>query len=261
MNNKILKSGKTEKTILIAHRGESYLAPENTLEAINMAWEKGARAVEIDVQLTSDNKIVVIHDKNTRRVGDITKSVKRSSLKELKIVDVGLFKGTQWKGARIPALYEVLQTIPAHGKLIVEIKSGAKIIPYILNELERSGLENHQIEIISFNYRILAELKRQAPFYKILWLLALDYFWPRWILRINNKKLLRKVSDAGLDGINVWAGEVLDKTFINYFKGENLSVYTWTVNSPKMASSLREKGVDAITTDRQEWLCKQLQSF
>ncbi len=62
-----VKMNKNLDKLIIAHRGESFIAPENTLAAINLAWKNGAKAVEIDVQITSDNEIVVIHDKNTKR--------------------------------------------------------------------------------------------------------------------------------------------------------------------------------------------------
>jgi glycerophosphoryl diester phosphodiesterase len=66
--------------MIIAHRGESYLAPENSLASINMAWHKGAEAVEIDIQLTTDNEIVVIHDSNTKRVGNKNLKIAASTL-------------------------------------------------------------------------------------------------------------------------------------------------------------------------------------
>ena len=70
MNNKL-------DTLIVAHRGESFIAPENTLVAINLAWQNGAKAVEIDVQITRDKEIVVIHDKNTKRVGNLNKSIEQ----------------------------------------------------------------------------------------------------------------------------------------------------------------------------------------
>ncbi|MFC2120022.1 glycerophosphodiester phosphodiesterase family protein [Bacteroidota bacterium] len=83
--------------ILIAHRGESFIAPENTLDSINLAWNNGAKAVEIDIQLTLDNEIVVIHDNSTKRVGNFNKRINKTLLKDLKKVDVGLFKNKSWK--------------------------------------------------------------------------------------------------------------------------------------------------------------------
>jgi glycerophosphoryl diester phosphodiesterase len=228
------------------------------MSAINLSWKKGDMAVEIDVQLTADKEIVVIHDKKTGRVGDKNLSIKRSSLKELQTVDVGSKKGDQWKGERIPTLTEVLSSIPSRAKLIIEIKCGRDIISHLVSELRSSKIEVSQIEIIAFNYRVLSEMKREAPEYKMLWLLPLDYYWPAWVLKLNLKKKLIKLLKSNLDGVNVWAGEVIKKAFGEVIKDSELSVYTWTVNDVENAKYLVDIGVDGITSDRAEWLDKQL---
>ncbi len=244
--------------LLIAHRGESYLAPENTLAAISLAWQKGAKAVEIDVQLTTDNEIVVIHDYSTKILGDINRTVKKSTLCQLKEIDVGVFKGSEWKEERIPTLAEVLQTVPNTGKLIVEIKSDNKIVPVLAAQIKQSGLSNSQIEIISFNFNVISECKKQLPEYKMLWLLYLDYYLPAWLIIINKSKILKKITKSNLNGISVWAGKTINENFVTYFKSKNLLVYTWTVNNVSLASDLIEMGVDAITSDRASWLKGQL---
>lgn len=249
---------RNRNKILIAHRGESFIAPENTLAAINLAWKNGAIAVEIDVQITLDNEIVVIHDNNTKRVGNVNKSIRQSLLSDLKKVDVGLFKNTNWKGEQIPTLMEVLQTIPTKGKLIIEIKSGIEIIEPLCTLLKSANVTESQIKIISFNRKLLTEIKKLLPHYKMLWLLDLDYYLPAWLLISNTKKPIRKVLNSKLDGVNVWAGKKISKSYVNQFKKHNLLVYTWTVNDVETANKLLEMEVDAITTDRPAWLKKQL---
>lgn len=243
---------------LIAHRGESFIAPENTLAAVNMAWKIGANAVEIDVQITLDNEIVVIHDNNKKRVGNVNKKIRKSLLKDLKKVDVGLFKNIRWKGEQIPTLKEVMQTIPAKGKLIIEIKSGFEIIEPLSALLKSADISDCQIEIISFNRKLLTEIKKMLPQYKMLWLLNLDYYFPAWLVFGNTQKTINKVLSSKLDGVNVWAGKMLNKSYINQFKEQNLLVYTWTVNDVKTAKKLLELDVDAITSDRTEWLINQV---
>jgi len=90
--------------IIIAHRGESFEAPENTHASINLAWVRNADAVEIDVQLTNDEKIVIIHDKSTLRTGGKLKRVSSNTYDNLSMIDVGKFKGRKWKDERIPLL-------------------------------------------------------------------------------------------------------------------------------------------------------------
>jgi glycerophosphoryl diester phosphodiesterase len=244
--------------LIIAHRGESFIAPENTLAAINLAWENGAKAVEIDVQITLDKEIVVIHDKNTKRVGDLNKSINQSKLKDLKKVDVGLFKNENWKGEQIPTLGEVLNTIPSDGKLIIEIKSGVEIVAPLNTLINSSNIPESQIEIISFNRKVLTEIKKLLPQHKMLWLLDLDYYLPTWLLFSNTQKTIRLVLNSKLDGVNVWAGKKINEDFVNQFKQHNLLVYTWTVNDLKTAKDMIKMRVDALTTDRAAWLKKQL---
>ena len=244
--------------MIIAHRGESFIAPENTLAAINLAWEHGADAIEIDVHLTYDNEIVVIHDKRTGRTGNINYSVKKSPLAKLKEVDVGVKKGDEFIGEKIPTLQEVIQTVPPKGKLIIEIKCGTEILAPLSIVLEHSKLMNHQIELICFDLKVISDAKKFLPQFKALWLLNLDYYLPHWMLRTNVVKVVERVNEYGLDGINGWAGNMLNRKFVRAFKKEGLWVYTWTINDVQTAEKLIDYGVDAITTDRPAWLTHQL---
>src|SRR5258708_12015509 len=89
---------------IIAHRGASHDAPENTLAAIQLAWQQGADAVEVDVQLSKDGKLVVIHDDNTKRSGGLARKVGAQTLEELGRLDLGSLKGKRGPGDKIPNL-------------------------------------------------------------------------------------------------------------------------------------------------------------
>ena len=244
--------------LIIAHRGESFDAPENTLAAINLAWERKAKSVEIDIQLTNDNEIVVIHDYDTLRISGEKKLIKNSSLEELKCLDAGSHKGNRWKGEPIPKLNEVLDTVPAHGRLIIEIKSDGRILEKLRYELSQSGLKNSQVEIIAFNADTLKIAKKLMPQYKMLWLLDLDYYWPWWLHRINEQKIIRKVKELKFEGVDVWSGKILSEAFIEKFKNAGLLVYSWTINDPHKARWLIRSGIDGITTDRAQWMAEHL---
>lgn len=246
------------KEKIVAHRGESMEAPENSLSAINLAWERGSRAVEVDVHLTYDNQIVIIHDAHTGRVGDKKLVIRKSTLNEISSVDVGIKKGIEFKGEKIPTLKEVIQTIPEDGKLIIEVKCDNQIVPFLCSMLKSLTLPSWQIEVISFNYNILVELKKELPQFRMLWLLNLDYYFPWWMLLCSTKKTVRKVVSGNLDGVNVWAGKKINKHYVNQYKQHNLLVYTWTINELNMAQKVLSDGVDAITTDRASWLCTHL---
>jgi glycerophosphoryl diester phosphodiesterase len=244
--------------LIIAHRGESVDAPENTLAAINLAWGRRIKSVEIDIRLCKDNEIVVIHDKDTLRISGEKKIIRNSSLKELKLLDAGSFKSIKWEGETIPTLKEVINTVPGEGRLIIEIKSDENILGRLKTELSQSKLKDSQIELIAFNKKILMKARHLMPNYKILWLMELDYFWPWWICRVNKQKIIRMAKKLQLDGVNVWCGKLLTEEFIRVFKDAGLLIYAWTVNDPVKAFQLIKFGIDGITTDRAGMMAEKL---
>ncbi len=244
--------------LIIAHRGESFIAPENSLSAIKKAWDNGARAVEIDVHLTADNNIVVIHDFDTLRVSGEKKIIRETILKDLRNLSIGFYMGDKWKNERIPLLSEVLETIPGEGKILIEIKSDGSILEKLKVVLSQSKLRDSQIEIIAFDLKTLGLAKKLMPAYKMLWILDLDYSWPYWLVRINKKKIIGRILSLDLDGVDAWAGKILDKNFIDELKMNELLVYCWTVNIPEKAKQMIDCGIDGITTDRAEWMMHRL---
>ena len=242
--------------LIIAHRGESFDAPENTLASVNLAWERGADAVEIDIRLSKDNTVVVFHDKTTCRIGGRNESVKNQTLQELKELDAGSWKSEKYKNERIPTLKEVLETVPPNKKLIIEIKSSIRIIPFLNKDIKSSNLQSSQIEIISFKYYVLKELKIELPKIRMLYLADLDYSWMTKVFAPSVEKLIAMVENAKLDGLNVWAGKLLTEKFICTVKWKKLLLYVWTVNNLEQAKSLADLGIDGLTTDRAEWMKK-----
>ena len=246
---------------IIAHRGESFDAPENTMQSIQLAWDRNCQLVEIDIRKTKDNQIVIIHDKTTYRTAKKLFSIKRNSLEVLKKLNVGYFKHSSSQFNAIPALKEVLESVPKDCKLVIEIKSNSKILSHLKKLLEESNFSEDQIHIIAFNFKTLAKAKRLMPQYKMLWLLNLDYYFPSWLIYLNKEKIVQKLKKYNLDGVNVWQGKLLTKEFIQYFKQKNFLVYTWTVNDPYRAGQLLNYGIDGITTDKAGWLKKQVESL
>src|SRR5512133_60470 len=114
--------------LLIAHRGASREAPENTLAAFDLAWQQGADGIEADFRLTADGRIVCLHDATTGRTANLDLVVADSSFAELQQLDVGSWKGTRWQGERIPTLEEVLARLPLGKRLFIELKSGPEML-------------------------------------------------------------------------------------------------------------------------------------
>ncbi|MCD4832188.1 MAG: hypothetical protein K8R31_00185 [Bacteroidales bacterium] len=245
---------KIHKQLIIAHRGESFNAPENTLSSINLAWKNEADAVEVDIRLTKDNKVVVIHDAHTRRVSRKLRWISNTELKELKRLDVGKYKNRMYKGERIPTLQEVLSTVPKAKKILIEIKSGVKTISFLKDVIDKSELKPNQIEIISFKLEDLIEIRKQLPALAVYWILVHDVAWYKKIFRLPLNKIISKAVNLQLTGLDLGIKQTLNTETIRKIKSAELKLYTWTVNNPEKAKSLFDMGVDGITTDRAGWL-------
>ena len=118
-------------TGVVAHRGASRAAPENTLAALTRAWEIGAESCEIDVRVTADGAVVLMHDATTRRTAGVDRPVAGQTLAELQALDVGAWFAPRFAGERIPTLGEALATVPPGRMLFVELKTGAADAPVV----------------------------------------------------------------------------------------------------------------------------------
>ena len=240
--------------LIIAHRGESYDAPENTLASINLAWERDADAVEIDVQLTKDEKIVLIHDRTTLRTSGRYKRIASNNYDELLKIDVGKFKGAKWKNEKIPLLDEVIDTVPGNKILFVEIKSDERILKPLQNLIDQKGITPAQIKFIGFNIITMKILKETFPEIGVYWIVE----GKNYKSKDNLKETIRKCKSAKLDGLDVQAKKYLNNNVIQFIKNSGLRIYTWTVDDPVRAKQLHFDGIDGITTNRAAWLKNKL---
>jgi glycerophosphoryl diester phosphodiesterase len=243
-----------QNSLIIAHRGESYDAPENTLASINLAWKRDAEAVEIDVRLTKDEKIIVIHDKTTLRTGKKFKKILTSNYDELKIIDVGRFKGAKWKNEKIPLLDEVIDTIPDNKILFIEIKSDSRIIDHLKKLLLHKPVTPDQIKFIGFNLDIMKLVKESLPEYESFWIIE----GKSYRKKSNLEEIISKCKKAKLEGLDVEARKYLNSEIIRSVHDSNLKIYTWTVDDLTKAKRLYSYGIDGITTNRASWLRMKL---
>src|SRR5699024_6228628 len=241
-------SGPTSKIEIIAHRGDSHAKPENTMAAVHSAWQKEANAVEIDVYLTTDKKIVAIHDKTTKRTGDKNLSVTKSSAQELRTVDVGYFKGEEFAGEKIPFLKEIVDSVPSNKRLFIEIKDSDRIVPYVKDIIEQSG-KKEQMVIISFSLDVVKASKKQMPDIPVYWLRSVRRDAETGKYQTINTALLDTVREYGLDGLDVhFQGVTPELVKASHKAGYGL--YVWTVDGKEELERMRELGVDGVTTNR-----------
>lgn len=241
---------------IIAHRGASFDAPENTLAAIQLAWKQGADAAEIDVHCSKDGHIVVIHDDNTRKTAGFRKKVAAQTLAELKQLDAGSWKHSKFKGEPIPTLAEVLAKIPRGKRLFVEIKCGPECIPGFVKDFRASELEPDRVVPIGFSLETMSQLKRTLPDLEVCWIVEFKRGLGGWSPTVG--ALTEQVMKAGLDGIDVSGRGPVNADFMRQMRKAGQRLYIWTVDDPARAKELIEAGVDGITTNKPGWLRSQL---
>jgi glycerophosphoryl diester phosphodiesterase len=113
----------TARPLIVAHRGSSGSAPENTLAAFKLAIAEGAQMIELDVRMTRDFFLVVLHDQDIKRTTNGEGKVWDFSLQELRAFDAGLWFGSKFKGERIPTLRQVMEMLPPRVELNIEMKT------------------------------------------------------------------------------------------------------------------------------------------
>jgi glycerophosphoryl diester phosphodiesterase len=228
-----------EKPMVVGHRGASRYAPENTVASAKLAWEQQAEAVEIDVHLSSDEKVVVIHDYDTKKTCGEKHIVAETPYKTLKKLDAGSWKDEKYKGEKIPTLSKIVSIIPEGRKLVIEIKSDIKIVPVI-----KKGFADHkkveQFIFIAFDYKTIVAAKNAFPNNKSFWLASK---FPDGV-----KPALEKVKADGLDGVDLHYS-VVNQELMDIANDLGLEVHVWTVNDLDKAKELQMLGVSSITTD------------
>lgn len=231
----------------IAHRGASYLAPENTIASDKLAWELGADAVELDINLSKDNKVMVIHNGDTEKVSGKYYKISETNSKVLRKLDVGSYKGEKYKGEKIPFLDEILNIIPSDRKLVIELKSGKETIPWMKKVIDKCGKVD-QLIFISFDWKTILETKKTFPNNVCYWL-------------SNNKvelmEKMKEIAESGVDGIDL-KYSIIDQEVMDEAKKYKFDVVAYTVNDPEEAKRLINLGVKGITTDRPAWLKQQI---
>jgi glycerophosphoryl diester phosphodiesterase len=242
---------------IIGHRGASHDAPENTLSSFKLGYEQKADADELDIYLTKDGKVVVIHDGMTARTAGVTNRVADSTLEELRRLDVGKFG--PWKGRgfseKIPLLEEVLPLIPEGKRLFIEIKCGPEVLPELEKVLQRGGKKSEQTVIIGFGYETMQQAKARFPKLQVYWLASGN---SKTKQHPPIEELILKAKAAKLDGLDLSSDFPIDAAFVESVHKAGLKLYTWTVDDPEVARQEAAAGVDGITTNRAGWLREQL---
>jgi glycerophosphoryl diester phosphodiesterase len=233
--------------LIVAHRGASKDAPENTIPSFELAWKQGADAIEGDFYLSKDGHIVCIHDKNTKKLADKEWIVPETSFADLRLLDVGAHHSPKYKGTMIPTIAEVFATIPAGKSIYIEVKCGKEIVPTLLKEIEKSGLNDDQIVVIAFDEEVIREIKLQAPQFKANWLSGFEKNWYGKIFP-STQSVLKTLKDIDADGFSS-SNKHITRKYISTILEAGYEYHVWTVDDPIQAEQFRDWGALSITTN------------
>lgn len=234
-------------TRVVAHRGNSWVAPQNTLAALESAARAGADAIELDVQLTSDGHVVVIHDETLDATTTGSGWLKDTTLAEVRAVDAGSWFSPAYAGQRVPLLDEVVELLLRHPSvdLLCEVKGEWTVeeAARVTGPLRAAGLAS-RVVVQSFWPGTVAALREADPALRRGLLLAdvgddvLDVCASLDVVMANPHGLLLQ-QDPGLVGA---------------LQGAGLQVAVWTLDDPAHWRAAVELGVDEIITDRPDHL-------
>ena len=228
---------------IIAHRGASLYAPENTLPAFELAIQQSADAIELDVKLSLDQEVIVIHDQTVDRTTDGLGRVDRLPLGDILQLDAGASFGERFGGTRIPTLREVFETFGQQTLINIELTNYASptdSLPARVVELVRQSAMEKRVLFSSFNPLALLRVGRLLP----------DV--PRGLLALKG---------SGGAWARSWLGSLIPHQALHLDKGDTTDrlilkthkrsrrVYTYTVNQKDDMRNLFQMGVDGLFTD------------
>ncbi|MCR9207090.1 MAG: glycerophosphodiester phosphodiesterase [bacterium] len=245
--------------MIVAHRGASYTAPENTVSAFNLAWEENADAIEGDFYLSADGEIVCLHDKTTARTAPESPSLKVSeaTLEQLRKLDVGAWKHERYTGERIPTLKEVMATVPDGKGIFIEIKCGPEILPILKQQLEECSLKPEQITIICFNDEVVRQAREMMP-YEANWLSSykkqLTRGWKPSLSTVTERLKSTNASGFGTQVKDGLVGPVLNEAFCEAVRGIGCDMHGWTIDDAEVAKQLVDLDFVSITTNRPAYI-------
>jgi len=232
------------RPLVIAHRGASAYAPENTLAAFTLAAEQQADAIELDVDLTRDGHVVVMHDATIDRTTDGHGRVADLTLAEVRRLEAGAWKAAAFSGERVPLLEEVFEALGQRMLINVEIKGmslrGSGIEAKVAALIEKHGLIDRAL-VSSFNPFALRRAKYLNPRLACGLIYAPDlpiFLRDAWLAPLI----------PGLDARHPHHSQV-NQVLVDRFHARGWAVNVWTVNQAGIARTMAEAGVDGLMGD------------
>lgn len=271
MNGSLRSALQSRRFLTGAHRGASAYAPENTVAAFELAVAQGVAVLEIDVRLTRDEEVVVIHDARVDRTTEARGEVRLMTLSEIQALDAGRWFGEPWRGAHVPTLKEVLERFADRVFLDIDLKAGTQVRPVasaeaashhavpravVVEDLAVSArLARKTVEIVAqvgaldrvvlsgFCAGALGRIRKEVPMVLTQWAVVSD-------------AIASDVSRASAEGFEVISPQDYAATEANIACAhrQGLAVFIYSPDDDKIMAQLVDLGVDAVHVDRPDCL-------
>lgn len=232
--------------LVIGHRGWPKRYPENTLVGFQAAIDLGVDFIELDVHLSKDSHIVVMHDEDVSRTTDGRGSIRQMTLSQIKELDAGSWHSPKFKGERVPTLEEALELASGKVGLALEVKHPGETCQGLDRKLIRL-LQDFpgDLIVISFDLDYLKEFKRKAAHIQA------------GFLCMAVEEMVELAAEARCDAIHPsWRG--LDGSFTRAARHKGLAINTWTALHKRDCRAMLKLDVDGIAADCPDVLLKLL---
>ena len=247
---------KTNSCAIIAHRGFSAVAPENTLVAMIRASELGVDACEMDVYRCKSGEIVVMHDGDVKRTTNGEGKITEMTFDRIQKLDAGSWKGQQYAGERVPTLNSVLQHLKTAGcRAVVEIKMEG-ISQDVLDVVKAEGMWE-LTALIAFSSTVVKEVRDLAPELPCAWL----YGDEQDCTPAERARWIADQARACNTDIVDLAHTMLSEDVVTELHKCGLTVWGWTVDQPERMEDLIRWGIDGITSNCPDELFRVRKSF
>jgi glycerophosphoryl diester phosphodiesterase len=238
----------TAAVMVIAHRGASSYAPENTLAAFDLALQMGVRHIELDVALTSDSHTVVVHDDKVDRTTDGRGLVTSHTLAALRELDAGAWFGAQFAGERIPLFEEVLARYNGRAHIHTEIKGKSPSLSQRTADLIRKHGMERQVTVTSFQSVRLEEMRACAPELPM-----------GWLVREVNDSIIAQAHAIGVTQLCPRADTVTPE-LVHRLHAEGFVARAWGVSTEELMQRAVEAGIDGMTVNFPDKLIAYLEA-
>jgi glycerophosphoryl diester phosphodiesterase len=225
-----------DRVQIMAHRGSSITAPENTLAAFQQAIADKADWIELDVQETADDQVVVFHDSDFMKLARVDLKIWDATIERLKDIDIGTWKAPQFSDQRVPTLADVLDACKGKIRVNIELKyyGRDRQLERRVAEIVESRDMVSQVMVMSLNPDGVRKMKALRPTWKVGQLMSV---------------YAGDLSQVHADFLAVNAA-LASRSFVRAAHRHGKQVYVWTVNDAPTMSAMIGRGVDGILTDR-----------